>query len=105
VGTFGSNLYLPLENVVLPSYVTPIDYTTVTSVYLNVTRTLDQSTATWTAQALTNVTTSGLVAVYTFGVGDLTIACPYVLDPWAVIGSVAIPFTTAQLYVLGSFGP
>ena len=105
VGAVGNNYYVPLENVVLPSYVTAIDFTTVTSVFFNVTRTLDQSTIVWTAQHLTNVTTTGLVAVYTFQANDLTIACPYVVDPWVVVGSVSVPFSSTTLYVLGAFGP
>ena len=99
----GNALYQPIENVVTPSYVTPLDFTTVTSVYFVVTRTLDTSTAIWTAQTLTNVTTTGLVAVYQFGANDLPIACPYLLRPWCVTPATSprgVPCRVGTLYVV-----
>ena len=95
----GNYLYQPIENVVLPSYVTALDFTTVTSVFFTVLRTLDQTTATWTAQSLTNVTTAGLVAVYQFAIPDLTIACPYILTAHCVTPSGTRPCRPQTLYV------
>jgi hypothetical protein len=104
VGTgVGIMLYQPIENVVLPSYVTPLDFTTVTQVYFNVLRTLDQTMSTWVAQSLTNVTAGGLVAVYQFGANDLYIACPYLLRPWCVTPATSpkgVPCRVGTLYVV-----
>ena len=96
----GNKVYVPLENYVLPSWVPPLDWTTVTSVYFVVTRQLDATIATWTAGALTTVTTAGLVAVYTFAAGDTYIACPYTLRPYAVTPGIVYPQPVVTLYVV-----
>ena len=96
----GVALYVPLENIALPPYVQPLDWTTVTSVFFKVTRQLDTTTATWTADMLTTVTTLGLVAVYLFRLNDTPIACPYTLRPYAVTPGVVVPCRAGTLYVV-----
>jgi hypothetical protein len=96
----GNRIAVPLENPTLPPWIPPLDWTTVTSVYFVVTRQLDASISTWTASALTTVTTAGLVAVYTFAAGDTYIACPYTLRPYAVTPGLVIPQPTVTLYVV-----
>jgi hypothetical protein len=102
----GNTLYFPLEQGNLPSYVPPLDFTTVTSVYFAVSRQKDASFATWTAQTLALVTTQGLVAIYTFAglppapSSDVYISGVYFLRPYAITPSRTIPFDPQPLYVL-----
>ena len=104
----GNSLYWALENSVLPTWVPPLDFTTVTSVYFSVTRVKDASTDKWTATSLTTVTPSGLVAVFAFGsrVTGAPYECYidgiYYLRPWAITASApqGVPFDEFPLYVL-----
>lgn len=102
----GNILYSPLEQSVLPTYVPQLDFTTVTSVFFRVTRQKDASSATWTAGSFTNVTTAGLVALYTFaGVSpapsaDLYIDGIYFLRPYLVTAARTIACLVQNLYVV-----
>lgn len=103
----GNGLYWPLQNNVLPNYVTAIDWTTVTRVFFTVTRQSDASVDTWDAGNLISVTTAGLVAVFTFGSRitvapyECYIAGQYLLRPWAVTPSApgGIPCQQQVLHV------
>lgn len=104
----GNFLYWALENSILPTYVPPVDFTTVTQVFFTVLRQKDGTTAKWIAGSLTNVTTAGLVAVYGFGTTitskpyDCYIDGTYLLRPYAVTAGAptGIPFDEFPLYVM-----
>lgn len=103
VGTGPPNaLYVPIEQGNLPSYVPPIDFTTVTAVTLHVRR-YDGTTAQWVvpSSAFLQVTTQGLVAVYALQAGDLPTDGPYQIRPYLSVPgfSNAIPCSSSTLQV------
>jgi hypothetical protein len=103
----GNYFYFPLEQAALPPYIPQLDFTTITSVYFAVTRQRDTTTAKWTATILSDVTQTGLLALYPFspvgpGVpGDCYIDGVYFVRPWAIdtLGR-NIPFRPGRLYVM-----
>lgn len=102
-----NKLYWPLQNDVLPSYVTPIDYTTVTAVTFHVTRQYDGSTASWQTSTFQSVTTAGLVAVYAYQVNDVPLLpvpvsqSVYLIRPYLSVTGFpnAIPQQLGYLYI------
>jgi hypothetical protein len=96
-------LYVPLDQALVPSYVTPLDFTTVTGVRLSVTRP-DGTTALWVASSLLQVTTQGLIAVYTFATNglDCTVDGAYKIRPYLKItpdSTYTVPCSTSILQV------
>lgn len=97
----GNVIYFPVEQAVLPSYVPQLDFTTVTSVAIHVTRQPDASTATWITTTFTNVTTGGLVAVYTVLANDIgALPGSYFCRAYLTAGGISIPCQLTTLYVL-----
>ena len=112
-GIAGPNntLYVPINAGLVPSYVPTFDFTSVAGVLLLVTRP-DGSTVSWTAQALVDQTSSGLVAAYTFSFDGTDCPSgldgPYKIRPWLKIGSdigYTIPCSTSILTVVQAPSP
>lgn len=95
----GNKLFVPLQNDALPSFVPPLDWTTVTAVSLSVTRQKDATTATWSPTTLIDVTTGGLVAVYTSLGTEAYIDGTYFVRPYVTAAGISIPCTVQNLYV------
>ena len=98
-------LYVPLNQSIVPSYVTPLDFTTVTGVQLRVVRS-DGSAVNWNTATFLQVTSAGLIAVYTFANDGSD--CPtgvdgaYRIRPWLQITpdvTYTIPCSTSTLQV------
>lgn len=102
----GNALYAPIEQGNLPSYISPIDFTTVTRVDLHVSRQKDTTTSLWSTSTFISVTTNGLVAVYLFS-GTSPNASPdayidgvYQIRPHIITPTLDIPCDRTQLYVM-----
>ena len=93
-------LYYPINQAILPAYVPPLDFTTVTAVTIHVARP-DGSAVQWVAGSLASVTADGLIAIYLFQAGDGTVDGAYALRPYLSVPGFpnSIPCSSSTLTV------